>query len=191
MHTHICCALMSGECGPTSGVFAARDIKAQEIVCLAPGCLVTEANVADQETSYMWALTMLKKADDWGRGCINTWYDASAFQGSVLGPDRLAHLINSCDKTLPYPYNIANILYIVGEISHDDYTVESLLYCVASCDFSKGTEMLGDYHWHLAVDRSYLGNKRYPCDCSKCAGSLVYCTTLYLIASHSFHVYRG
>ena len=175
VHLRYVCSVHRPDASPhTLGVFAARDFIKGEVVCFCPGIVVTEATVVEQQSSYMWALVSLNKADNFESGEVNTWYDATAFKAEIIPPDRVGQLINTIDVTCAeFPYNIENIVFQVADNKLNDYTSEQLIVAVAKVNIKEGEECLTDYHWHLATDDAYLCGRKYACKCSKCRGTII------------------
>lgn len=154
-----------------AGAFANRHIKAGELICQIPGVMMTENNVADSNSKYMFGMCILKRADDWvDTQQISMWYDALAFQGVPIAPDRVGHFVNTTDVSMHPPFHKATAVYDVVELQCDDGSTKKCMVVAAKRDMNKGEEVLVDYHWHLAIDKEYLRGRKYPCTCSHCKG---------------------
>ena len=149
------------------GVFANRSIQAGEIVCLSAGYLVTQATRADVETQYMWADVETGGADDFDSE-INTWLDAGAFSKVVLAPDRVGHCVNTSHPAAKNPAHRApNVEYSIEYVRTADGRIETVVTVKALCNIAAGTELLADYHWHLAFEMRKAAHT-----CKKCTGKL-------------------
>lgn len=156
------------------GVFAAASARQKDIMCLIPGCVVTEASLAEVNLRlYCWSLVDLKRPDNLELSMVNLWYDSEAFVGSVVGPDRVGHLVNTC-----YPFaeqkdiRTANVEYIAMQVRHDDGSLEWVASVVAVRAIEEGEELLADYHWQLTPAQVQRSLSATLCRCSMCKSKL-------------------
>ena len=151
-----------------------RSIMKGEAICLTAGCLVTEANRVDFESSYLFVLHETKQADNFDEE-INTWFDCAAFKDVVLYPDRVGHFANTSDplaSKLSLRLPKAEYRVTVARTAND--TAESVIRLYAIANIEAGEEILVDYHWQLVSICSGAGGKRYAHDCNACNSECVY-----------------
>ena len=146
-----------------------------EVVCVVPGYIQTECNSTDRNSSYSWGLECKIAIDNFDVKNYNISFDASAFEGCPLSPDRVGHLLNSSNPFVSPPYNAANVSFEVTQMRCGNDTTEWVVACIAKSNIlALGTELLVDYHWHLCIENEYSKkHKKFPCKCSKCTGT--YC----------------
>ena len=144
-----------------------------EVICLTAGCLVTEANRADTESSYIWTLHATREADNFDDE-INTWFDCAAFRGVVLYPDRVGHYANTCDPLADLrELRVAKAEYRVHMARTHNNNTESVIALVATANITAGEEILVDYHWQLVGIKKGRRGKLYPHDCKMCKSKCV------------------
>ena len=141
---------------------------------MTAGCLVTEANRDDNETSYMFALHEINETDNFDEH-INTWFDCAAFKNIVLYPNKVGHFANTSDPLANLPsLTTAKGQYRVQTVRVDDTTVESVVALVATANIDAGEEILVDYHWQLVGVKDGKYGRRYAHDCKFCKSKSAY-----------------
>lgn len=137
-------------------------------MCLIPGCLVTRASLAETNLRlYCWRIIDLNAADNLGLGMVNLWYDAEAFVGAAVGPDRVGHLVNT-SYPLAEDANEPNVEYVAMQVTHDDGSLEWVVSVVALRTIEEGEELLADYHWQLAPEEVQPRISSSLCRCTQC-----------------------